>query len=90
MRAEGKNDDEIIKFLVLKNKVPFKMNREYLENLFGFVTSRKATEWKTQKSLEYGYEIIKQKHKEIQPIKSLNEFFNIHNIHTIKTIRRRF
>lgn len=57
MRAEGKSDQEIIKFLGLGNKVPFEMDREYLQNLFGFVTSRIANDWKTQKSLEYGCEV---------------------------------
>jgi len=42
MRAEGNSDEEIIKALGLKKKVPFRMNRSYLKGLFGFVTSRKA------------------------------------------------
>jgi len=40
MRDQGKSDEEIIKFLGLKYKVPFKMNKKYLKKLFGFVTSR--------------------------------------------------
>lgn len=55
MRAQGKSDQEIISYLGLKDKASFKMKREYLEKLFGFVTSRKTDGW-TQKSLEYGYQ----------------------------------
>ena len=40
MRDEGKSDNEIIKFLGLEHKVPFKMDKHYLRQLFGFVTSR--------------------------------------------------
>ncbi|MDI6722923.1 MAG: hypothetical protein QMD97_05160, partial [Candidatus Aenigmarchaeota archaeon] len=40
MRDKGATDAEIIAFLDLKNKAPFKMDREYLRKLFGFVTSR--------------------------------------------------
>jgi len=40
MRDDGKTDSEIIDFLGLKEKVPFKMEREYLSKLYGFVTER--------------------------------------------------
>lgn len=40
MRDKESTDADIITFLCLKNKVPFKMDREYLRKLFGFVTSR--------------------------------------------------
>lgn len=40
MRDQGKTDKEIIEFLGLKVKAPFKMDREYLSNLYGFVTER--------------------------------------------------
>ena len=40
MRDNGMIDDEIIKYLGLKEKVPFQMDRDYLKDLFGFVTSR--------------------------------------------------
>lgn len=40
MRDKGANDAEIITFLGLKNKVQFLMNRVYLKNLYGFITSR--------------------------------------------------
>ena len=73
MRAERKSDEEIIKFLGLKEKVPFKMDKKYLEKLFGFVTSRKTPlEW-TQKALEYGYEVLNRK-IQIKKSKSLNEY----------------
>ena len=42
MRDRGSTDAEIIDFLGLKNKVSFKMDREYLKKLLGFVTSRKS------------------------------------------------
>ena len=42
MRDRGATDEEIIQFLVLKNRVHFKMDREYLRKLFGFVTSRNS------------------------------------------------
>ncbi len=42
MRDKCSTDAEIINFLGLKNKVPFKMDREYLRKLFGFVTSRNS------------------------------------------------
>lgn len=42
MRDKGKSDEEIIISLGLKNKVPFKMSREYLNSLFGFITSKKG------------------------------------------------
>jgi len=40
MRDEGKSDEEIIVFLGLKKKVPWKQNLEYLSTKFGFITSR--------------------------------------------------
>ncbi len=40
LRDEGKADEEIISYLGLKQKTPFKMDREYLRRLIGFVTSR--------------------------------------------------
>jgi len=40
MRDQGKSDEEIIDFLGLKKKVPFKMDKQYLRKLYGFVTSR--------------------------------------------------
>ena len=60
MRAKGKTDQEIINFLGLKEKVPFKMERQYLKKLYGFVTSRKTDQDWTQKGLEYGYKIVKE------------------------------
>lgn len=40
MRDEGKDDGEIIKFLGLKRRAAFRMDKKYLSKLFGFVTSR--------------------------------------------------
>jgi len=42
MRNRDKSDSEIIRFLGLKEKAAFKMDRKYLGNLFGFVTSRSS------------------------------------------------
>ena len=41
MRGEGKSDEEIISFLGLKKKVPWKQDLDYLSTKFGFITSRK-------------------------------------------------
>lgn len=67
MRAQGKNDREMIEFLGLKEKCQFKMNKKYLEKRFGFVTSRKSSDDWIQRSLEYMYKI------ERQAIRSLNQ-----------------
>ena len=40
MRDEDYHDNEIINVLQLREKVPFKMDRDYLRGVFGFVTSR--------------------------------------------------
>lgn len=63
MRDSGKSDGEIIQFLGLKNKVPFKMDKAYLRKLFGFVTSRDTRtgqdmydRWKT-----YHFSVIKSR-----------------------------
>ena len=42
LRDEGKTDDEIIEFLGLKGKAPFKQDLNYLKNLYGFVSSRRS------------------------------------------------
>lgn len=42
MRNEGKSDKEIVAFLGLKNIVPWKQDLDYISNLFGFISSRKA------------------------------------------------
>lgn len=41
MRDEGKSDEEIIKFLGLKNIVTWKQDLDYLAPKFGFISSRK-------------------------------------------------
>lgn len=77
MRVEGKTDEKITNFLGLENKIPFKMDREYLQNLFGFVTSRTANDSKTQKSLEYGYEVARKDAQNSQKASNtqLNKYF---------------
>jgi len=56
LRAAGYNDTEIRKELGLREKVPFKTDRKYLQPLVAFTTSRKAfrPDWHTV-ALEYGY-----------------------------------
>ncbi len=55
MRSQGKPDADIIRFLGLKDKVPFKMNKEYLKDLFAFVTSWKGSWGGVEESLAFGY-----------------------------------
>ncbi|MFN7990856.1 MAG: HNH endonuclease [Candidatus Micrarchaeia archaeon] len=55
MRTEGKTDAEIIRYLGLKAKVPFKMNKEYLKGLYAFVTSWKGSWGEVEEALAYGY-----------------------------------
>ena len=45
MGDQEKTDDEIISFLGLKHKVPFKMDKKYLKQLYGFVTSKSTYAW---------------------------------------------
>lgn len=73
MRAEGKSDQEIIEFLGLKEQFEFKMDRDYLKVLFGFITLREAEQDWTQRSLEYGYNV--QVNEEKAPNQSLSKFF---------------
>ncbi|MEW6035624.1 MAG: HNH endonuclease [Candidatus Micrarchaeota archaeon] len=55
MRAGGKTDNEIIRRLGLKVKVPFKPNKKYLSVLFAFVTSWKGSYGEVEEALQYGY-----------------------------------
>jgi len=75
LRSKGKNDEEIIKELGLEEKAEFKQDWEYLRPLFGFVTSRKASDPKTNLALEYEYEIMRaQKKNENSGMKKLSDF----------------
>ena len=51
MRDEDYHDNEIINVLQLREKVPFKMDRDYLRGVFGFVTSRSPR----QKDMYYNW-----------------------------------
>lgn len=73
LRAFGKNDEEIIKQLGLKERAEFKQDWNYLRPLFGFVTSRKASDSKTNIALEYEYEIAKNQASR-EKIKKITEF----------------
>lgn len=42
LRDTGKSDPEIIRYIGLKEKVPFRMDKTYLNPLFAFITSRKS------------------------------------------------
>jgi hypothetical protein len=55
LRSEGKGDTEIIRVLGLKNKVPYKPDKEYLNKLYGFVTSWKGSWGQVEDALAYGY-----------------------------------
>lgn len=55
MRARGRGDAEIVRFLGLEEKSPFKMNRTYLERLYGFVTSWKGCFGRVEEALAFGY-----------------------------------
>jgi len=74
MRAIGKTDQEIIVHLGLQERVEFRMDKGYLEELFGFITSREAEQEWTQKSLAYGYSI--QNTNEKKSNQNLSKFFN--------------
>jgi len=41
LRNQGRPDEEIKEYLGLKRRVPWKEDRDYLTNLFGFVSSRR-------------------------------------------------
>lgn len=53
LRNQGLTDNDVITYLGLKKKVPFKMEREYLRKLYGFVTSRKSAGEMYNRWLEY-------------------------------------
>ena len=74
MRSQGKSDNEIIRFLGLRRKTAFRMNRKYLRSLFGFVTSRKSDQEWTNKALGYGYRKVKPEEAPGKTTRSLNEF----------------
>ena len=65
MRDEGRSDEEIIKFLGLKNKVPWKQDLDYLVSKFGFITSKKINKSTTGVTLteEEQKETIKNREK---------------------------
>ncbi|MFH1916845.1 MAG: putative phosphothreonine lyase domain-containing protein [Nanoarchaeota archaeon] len=56
MRARKRSDEEIIALLGLKNKVGFFMDKDYLNNLYGFVTNRKPKDIWVEKALRHGYQ----------------------------------
>jgi len=55
MRTQGRDDADIIRFLGLEEKTPFKMNRTYLEKLYGFVTAWKGSFGQVEEALAFGY-----------------------------------
>ena len=50
-KCGGKTDEEIIAFLSLKRKVPWKQDLDYLSTKYGFVTSRKINKFDSEISL---------------------------------------
>ena len=55
LRKEGRSDQFIQRELGLKDKVPFKRDRVYLERLFGFVSSWKGSLGRAEEALLFGY-----------------------------------
>jgi hypothetical protein len=55
MRSSGKKDEDIRRFLGLSAKVPFKMNKEYLKDLYAFVSSWKGSWGGVEEALAFGY-----------------------------------
>ena len=51
MRDEGESDEEIIRFLGLKNMVPWKQDLDYLATKFGFISSKKLYKSKIEVTL---------------------------------------
>ena len=59
LRASGKTDIEIIHVLGLEEKMEFRQDWNYLRSLIGFVTSRRASDPKTNIALEYEYGVAR-------------------------------
>lgn len=74
LRAVGKPDAEIIRELGLEEKMEFKQDWVYLKPLFGFVTSRKATDEKTNIALAYQCQTVKSQLNTDQQQRNLAEF----------------
>jgi hypothetical protein len=55
MRKEGRTDEQIIRHLGLKDKVPFKRDRAYLGNLIAFITSWKGSFGQAEEALDHCY-----------------------------------
>jgi len=63
MREDGKSDEEIIEFLGLKKKVPWKQDLNYLSSKFGFITSRKMLKNKSGVSLTESQQKVSLKNR---------------------------
>lgn len=74
LRTKGKTDEEIIRELGLNEKSEFKQDWAYLKQLFGFVTSRKAADEKTNIALTYQYNFAKAQVGESKHQRSLADF----------------
>ena len=74
LRAIGKTDAEIILELGLVEKVEFKQDWAYLKPLFGFLTSRKATDEKTNIALAYQYRTVRLETSENQQQRTLGDY----------------
>ncbi len=74
LRAAGKIDEEIIRDLGLEEKMEFQQDWAYLKPLFGFVTSRKATDEKTNTALAYQYQAARNKMSRDQQQRNLSDF----------------
>ena len=74
LRAAGKADEEIIRELGLEEKAEFNQDWAYLKPLFGFVTSRKASDEKTNIALAYQCQAVKNQASQNQQQRSLVNF----------------
>ena len=74
LRATGKFDSEIIRELGLEEKAEFKQDWAYLKPLFGFVTSRKATDEKTNIALAYQNQAVRNQRGQSPQQRNLAEF----------------
>lgn len=74
LRTARKADAEIIRELGLEEKAEFKQDWAYLKPLFGFVTSRKATDEKTNIALAYQCQTAKSQPNQSQQQRNLTDF----------------
>lgn len=65
MRERGAHDKEIVSFLGLQEKAPFKMDRNYLSKLFAFISSRPPK--RRAPAFEHGHSSVKPRNNITRP-----------------------